>query len=82
VPGWAPDSRAAATIDFGEQFPYDPEKAKALLNEIGFDQKEPLRYAITTQGVEAAFPTIATIMKTQYAKLGVEVPVDVIDRSI
>ena len=69
-------------IDFGEQFPYDPEKAKALLKEAGFDQKNPLRYAIMTHGAEAAFPTIATIMKTQYAKLGVEVTVDVIDRPI
>jgi ABC-type transport system substrate-binding protein len=25
-------------IDFGEQFPYDPEKAKARLKEAGFDQ--------------------------------------------
>jgi ABC-type transport system substrate-binding protein len=29
-------------IDFGEQFPYDPKKAKALLKEAGFDQKNPL----------------------------------------
>jgi hypothetical protein len=28
-------------IDFGEQFPYDLEKAKALLKEAGFDQKTP-----------------------------------------
>lgn len=26
-------------IDFGEQFPYDSEKAKALLKEAGFDAK-------------------------------------------
>jgi ABC-type transport system substrate-binding protein len=69
-------------IDFGEQFPYDPEKAKALLKEAGFDQKNPLRYAIITHGAEAALPTIATITKTQYTKLGVEVTVDVIDRPI
>jgi ABC-type transport system substrate-binding protein len=69
-------------IDFGEQFPYDPEKAKAVLKEAGFDQKNPLRYSIMTHGAEAALPTIATIMKTQYAKLGVEVTVEVIDRPI
>jgi len=51
-------------IDFGEQFPYDPEKSKALLKEAGFDQKNPLRYAIMTHGVEGVLPTIATIMKT------------------
>jgi len=69
-------------IDFGEQFPYDPETAKALLKEAGFDQKNPLRYAIMTHGAEGALPTIATLMKTQYAKLGVEVTVDVINRPI
>jgi ABC-type transport system substrate-binding protein len=51
-------------IDFGEQFPYDPEKVKALLKEAGFDQKNPLRYAIMTHGAKGALPTIATIMKT------------------
>jgi ABC-type transport system substrate-binding protein len=69
-------------IDFGEQFPYDPEEAKALLKEARFDQKNPLRYSIRTHGAEAALPTIATIMKTQYAKLGVEVTGEVIDRPI
>jgi hypothetical protein len=24
-------------IDFGEQFPYDPNRAKALLKEVGYD---------------------------------------------
>ena len=35
-----------------------------------------------THGAEAALPTVATILKTQYAKLGVEVTVEVIDRPI
>src|SRR5919108_543255 len=69
-------------IDFGEQYPYDPEKAKALLKEAGYDEKNPLRYTLMTHGAEPALPTIATIMKTQYAKLGVEVTVEVIDRPI
>lgn len=69
-------------IDFGDQFGYDPAKAKALLQEAGYDEKNPLRYTLMTHGAEAALPTIATIMKTQYAKLGVEVTVEVIDRPI
>ena len=69
-------------IDFGEQFAYNPDKAKALLKEAGYDEKNPLRYTIMTHGAEAALPTIATIMKTQLAKIGVEVTVEVIDRPI
>jgi ABC-type transport system substrate-binding protein len=69
-------------IDFGEQFPYNPEKAQALLKEAGYDDKNPLRYTIMTHAAEAALPTIATIMKTQYAKLGVDATVEVIDRPI
>jgi ABC-type transport system substrate-binding protein len=69
-------------IDFGEIFPYDPDKAKALLKEAGYDEKNPLRYTIMTHGAEAALPTIATIIKTQLAKIGVEVTVEVIDRPI
>jgi peptide/nickel transport system substrate-binding protein len=76
----APGSRGH--IDFGDQFPYNPEKAKALLKEAGYDAKNPLRYTLMTHGAEAALPTAATIMKTQYAKLGVEVTVEVIDRPI
>jgi ABC-type transport system substrate-binding protein len=69
-------------IDFGEQFPYDPEKARTLLKEAGYDEKNPLRYTIMTHGAEPALPTIATIMKTQLAKIGVEMTVEVIDRPI
>jgi peptide/nickel transport system substrate-binding protein len=69
-------------LDFGEQFPYDPDKAKTLLKEAGYDEKHPLRYTIMTHNAEAALPTVATIMKTQLAKIGVEVTVEVIDRPI
>jgi peptide/nickel transport system substrate-binding protein len=31
-------------LDFAEQFPYDPGKARALLKEAGYDEKNPLRY--------------------------------------
>jgi ABC-type transport system substrate-binding protein len=69
-------------IDFGEQFPYNPQKAKALLKEAGYDERKPLRYTIMTHGAEAALPNISTIIKTQLAQIGVEVTVDVIDRPI
>jgi ABC-type transport system substrate-binding protein len=69
-------------IDFGAQVPYHPEKARILLQEAGYDEEPPLRYTSMTYGAEAALPTLSTIIKTQLAKLGVEVTVDVIDRLI
>jgi hypothetical protein len=69
-------------IDFGEQFPYDPDQGQGLLTEAGFDQRNPLSYSMMTYGTEGAFPTIATIMKTPYAKLRLEVTVGIINRTI
>ncbi|MGH8060072.1 MAG: ABC transporter substrate-binding protein, partial [Candidatus Entotheonellia bacterium] len=69
-------------IDFGEEFPYNPEKARALLKDAGFDEKTPLKYTIMTHGAEPSLPTIATIIKTQLAQIGVEVTVEVLDRPI
>jgi ABC-type transport system substrate-binding protein len=69
-------------LDFGELFPYNPDYARALLKEAGFDEKNPLRYTMMTHSAEAALPTIATILKTQYAKIGVETLVEVLDRPI
>ena len=69
-------------IDFPEMYPYNPEKAKAMLKEAGFDDKNPLIYTIMTHGAEPALPTMATIIKTQLAKIGVDVSVEVLDRPI
>jgi ABC-type transport system substrate-binding protein len=69
-------------IDFEEQFPYNPDKAKALLKEAGFDDKNPLKYTIMTHSAEPSLPTVATIIKTQMAKIGVEVTIEVLDRPV
>ncbi len=69
-------------IDFGELYPYNPDKARTLLKEAGYNERNPLRFTMMTHGGEASLPTIATILKTQYAKLGVEVTVEVIDRPL
>jgi peptide/nickel transport system substrate-binding protein len=68
--------------DLSEMYPYDPEKAKALLKEAGFDAQNPLRYSLITHAGETALPTMATIMKTQLAKIGVQLNVEVLDRPI
>jgi peptide/nickel transport system substrate-binding protein len=73
---------ARGHFDFGDQFAYDPKQAQALLKEAGYDANNPLRYTLMTHGAEAALATIATILKTQYAKLGVEVTVEILERPI
>jgi ABC-type transport system substrate-binding protein len=69
-------------IDFLDRFPYEPDKAKALLKEAGFDEKNPLRYTLSTHSAEPALPTVATIIKTQLAQIGVDITVEIIDRPI
>jgi peptide/nickel transport system substrate-binding protein len=69
-------------IDFEEEFPYNPEQAKVLLKEAGFDEQNPLKYTIMTNQAEPSLPTVATIIKTQLAQIGVEVTVEVLDRPI
>jgi ABC-type transport system substrate-binding protein len=68
--------------DFLEMYPYNPEKAKALLKEAGFDEGNPLKYTLMTHGANPVLPTIATIIKTQLANSGVEVNVEVLDRPV
>jgi ABC-type transport system substrate-binding protein len=53
-----------------------------LLKEAGFDEQNPLKYHIMTHGADPSLPTVATIVKTQLAQIGVEVTVEVVDRPI
>ena len=63
-------------------YPYDPEKAKALLKEAGFDEQHPLKYSLVTHAGESSLPNMATIMKTQLGKVGVQLNIEVLDRPI
>ena len=73
---------ARGHLDLSKRYPHNPERARALLKEAGFDEKNPLRYTIMTHGAEPSLPTIATIVKTKMATIGVEVMVEVIDRPV
>ena len=68
--------------DFLELYPYNPDRAKALLKEAGFDERNPLKYTLMTHAANPVLPTIATIIKTQLAQSGVEVNVEVLDRPV
>jgi ABC-type transport system substrate-binding protein len=69
-------------VSLREMYPYDPVKAKALLKEAGFDDKHPLRYGVIARAADPVLPTVATIMKTQLEKIGVQISVEVLDRPI
>jgi ABC-type transport system substrate-binding protein len=67
-------------VDLMRMCPYNPEQARALLKEAGYDEKNVLRFSITTNAEKAVFANIATLLKSQYAKLGAEAKVDVKDK--
>jgi peptide/nickel transport system substrate-binding protein len=73
-----PDTKGA--VNLNALCPYDPEKARALLKEAGYDERNPLRYTLITDNEKAIFANIAVLLKEQYRKLGVEVKVEVQDK--
>jgi hypothetical protein len=71
---------ALGHLDFPELYPYNPEKAKALLKAAGYDERNPLQYTILLNPFNSTF---AAPLKTQLEKLGVvKVTVEVVDHPI
>jgi len=73
---------ARGYVDLNEMYPYNPEQAKALLREAGYSEQKPLKYTIMTHNADPVLATIAAIMKTQLANIGVEVNIEVLDRPV
>jgi peptide/nickel transport system substrate-binding protein len=67
-------------VNLDAMCPYDTEKARALLKEAGYDERNPLRFTIITDNEKAVFSNIAVLLKEQYKKLGVETKVEVQDK--
>jgi peptide/nickel transport system substrate-binding protein len=67
-------------VNLDAMCPYDTEKARALLKEAGYDERNPLRFTIITDNEKAVFSNIAVLLKEQYKKLGVEAKVEVQDK--
>jgi ABC-type transport system substrate-binding protein len=59
---------ARGHLDFPERYPYNPEKARALLKEAGYDERNPLQYTILLNPFNIIF---AAPLKTQLERLGV-----------
>src|SRR5712691_9044788 len=73
----APGVRDA--IDLNERYPYRPDEAKRLLKELGFDAKNPLRFTILVGNQDATMADVATLIKNQMAKIGVEAKINLVD---
>ncbi len=64
-------------VDFGLQ-EYDPEQAKELLAEAGYDESNPLVLSLVIVDSEAN-NSVATILQEQWAQVGVTLNVDSCD---
>src|SRR4029453_16220667 len=71
--------RVQDAIDLNELYPYKPEEAKRLLKELGYDAKNPLRFSILFNKGDATLADIATLVKNQMAKIGVEAKINLVD---
>jgi len=74
VPPGVPDA-----IDLNEMYPYRPDEAKRLLKELGFDEKNPLKFTILVPNQDATMADVAALIKNQMAKIGVEAKINLMD---
>src|SRR5262249_32273439 len=76
IPPGVPDA-----INLNEMYPYKPEEAKRLLKELGYDEKNPLKFNILVGNQDATLADLATLVKNQMAKIGVEAKVTLVDQT-
>jgi ABC-type transport system substrate-binding protein len=74
LPPGVPDA-----INLNEMYPYRPDTAKQLLKELGFDEKNPLKFTILVSNADATMADVAALLKSQMAKIGVEAKINVMD---
>jgi peptide/nickel transport system substrate-binding protein len=67
-------------LDLSEMYPYDPEKAKALLKEAGHGPDNPVAFELILNNDAPFFSDAATLMKSQYEKIGVKMKLTMMDK--
>jgi peptide/nickel transport system substrate-binding protein len=67
-------------LDLNEMYPYDPEKAKALLKEAGHGPDNPVEFELILNNDAPFFSDAATLMKSQYEQIGVKMKLTMLDK--
>jgi peptide/nickel transport system substrate-binding protein len=67
-------------LDLIEMYPYDPDKAKAMLKEAGYDERRPIEFELLTNTDAPIFADSATLLKSQWEKIGVKIKITVLDK--
>jgi peptide/nickel transport system substrate-binding protein len=68
------------TVDVNHMCPYDPEKARKMLAEVGYGPSKPLTFDIIADTEKSVFNVIATVIKEQMGRLGATANVRVVDK--
>ena len=67
-------------LDLNEMYPYNPDKARALLKEAGHDANHPVEFELILNNDAPFFADAATLLKSQMAKIGVKVSLVMMDK--
>jgi peptide/nickel transport system substrate-binding protein len=63
-----------------EMYPYDQQKAKAMLREAGYGPDHPLTFTMLSPTIEPAFTNVPTLIKDQMARIGVQLKIEMLDK--
>lgn len=67
-------------IDLREMYPYNPEKAKALLKEAGYGPDNPLTLTLALNNEKPMFANAGTIYQQQMARIGVNIKLEMMEK--
>ncbi len=67
-------------VDLNEMYPYNPEKAKALLKEAGHGPDNPVEFELILNNDAPFFSDAATLMKSQMEEIGVKMKLTLMDK--